>query len=276
MTNRVRGLSVLLTGATDGIGRLTATALVERGARLIVHGRNPAKVERVVSELSTETLLVRGLVADLASLEATARLADEVAHLEPKLDVVIHNAGIGFGTARERREVSHDGFELRLAVNYLAPFVLTERLAKKGLPTRASIYLASIGQEALDFDDMQLEKRYAGVTAYRRSKIALVMLAFDQAERRPEVVSHVLHPGTLLATQMVIEAGIEPHGPASRGVESTLAVLDTAIAGGESGRYFDESHPARAHADAYDRSMRERLRTTSHALTEKFIDGPAR
>jgi NAD(P)-dependent dehydrogenase (short-subunit alcohol dehydrogenase family) len=268
MTPKLQGTSILITGATAGIGYLAAEAMARAGATLIIHGRDSEKVERCVRALSGGDAAVRGVVADLASLEETRQLAQQVMCEEPALDVLINNAAVGFGRPGAERELSLDGHELRFAVNYLAPFLLTERLLSAGLPTRAVLNVASIGQEALDFDDLMSERDYTGVRAYRRSKLALVTWTFDLAERHPELAVHCLHPGTLLDTNMVNESGFAPRGPASRGAESIMTVLEHALAGGESGLYFDERTPARANARAYDRLARERLYAMSVHLTE--------
>src|SRR5438105_14386448 len=105
-------MRILITGATSGIGRDTARALAAQGHHVLVHGRDPARVAGLARDLDGD-----GLVADLASLASTVRLA---ARTGP-VDVVIANAGVGFGADRARREVSRDGFELRFAINYLAP-----------------------------------------------------------------------------------------------------------------------------------------------------------
>lgn len=267
MPLELQNTSILITGATAGIGYLAAEALARAGAALIIHGRDGAKVERCVRSLSEGGATVRGVVADLVSLEQTRQLAGQLAREAPALDVLINNAAIGFGRPGAARELSPDGHELRFAVNYLAPFSLTERLLAAGLPKRAVLNVASIGQEALDFDDLMTERDYTGVRAYRRSKLALVTWTFDLAERHPELAIHSLHPGTLLDTQMVSESGLPPRGPASRGADSILKVLEHALTGGESGLYFDEQTPARANAQAYERLARERLRAMSIQLT---------
>jgi NAD(P)-dependent dehydrogenase (short-subunit alcohol dehydrogenase family) len=266
-------MSVLVTGATGGIGRLTADALARRGARVLVHGRTDATVDGTVAALAARGLPATGLVADLSSLQETAQLARAIAARTPDLDVLINNAGVGFGRDRRLRERSRDGFELRLAVNYLAPFLLTHLLLERGLPRRAIVNVASIGQEALDFEDLQLERGYDGIRAYRRSKLALVMLTFDLAQDHPNRQIHALHPGTLLDTSMVRDAGIAPHGPASDGAQAIQAVLATALAGGESGRYFDDGQPTRADPQAYDALARRRLREAATTLVAPFRVG---
>jgi len=263
-------MTVLVTGATSGIGRLAVRQLAADGAHVLVHGRSPEKVGEVVAEVRGQGGRAEGLVADLASLEAVAVLARATLDVAPSLDVLINNAGVGFGSDRSRREVSHDGHELRLAVNYLAPFVLTRELLARGAPRRTIINVASIGQERIDLEDLMCARRYDGQIAYRRGKLALVMFTFDLAEELPAIAATALHPGTFLDTAMVRETGLQPHGPASRGAESLVRVLGTALDGQASGLFFDETRPARAHPQAYDRETRQALRERTLALTEPF------
>jgi len=262
--------SILLTGATGGIGRATAAALAAKGATLLLHGRDERRLREMASELAPAGPPVRTLVADLSSLAEVARLAREAAEAAPDLDVLINNAGVGFGRDSTRREVSRDGFELRFAVNYLAAFLLSEELLGRGLPRRAIINVASAGQETLDFSDLMTERGYGGVRAYGRSKLAMIMMSVDCAALHPGLQVQALHPGTYLDSGMVRDAGIRPLGPVTRGAESIIAVLEEALGGGKSGRYFNESSPARALAQAYDERARARLRETSLALVAPF------
>ena len=265
MSSVVEGKCVLVTGATTGIGFLAAQALLRAGARVALHGRDSEKLASSAALLAREGVVAGAFLADLASLAQVAQLAARVASELPVLDVLVNNAGVGFGADRRRRETSRDGHELRFAVNYLAPFVLTERLLARGLPRRAVINVASIGQEALDFSDLQSEK-YDGTRAYRRSKLALIMWSFDLAAQHPDRVVHALHPGTLLDTNMVRVAGVAPLGPASRGAEVILGVVERALRERESGLYFNELTPAPALAPAYDSEQRGRLRAATLAL----------
>jgi len=266
MSSSVDGKTVLVTGATSGIGFLAAQSLLRAGARVLLHGRDVAKLAAGARALSGDGAIAGMFVADLASLAEASALAARVTREVPDLDVLVNNAAVGFGADRRRRETSRDGFELRFAVNYLAPFVLTEQLLARGAPRRAVINVASIGQEPLDFSDLQCEKGYDGVSAYRRSKLALIMWSFDLAARFPERVVHALHPGTLLDTNMVRDAGVAPRGPASRGAEVILGVVERALSEPESGLYFDELTPARAKPPAYDPAQRRALRTATLAL----------
>jgi NAD(P)-dependent dehydrogenase (short-subunit alcohol dehydrogenase family) len=269
----IAGRSVLVTGATGGIGYLAAQALVKGGAHVFLHGRDPGKLERSVAALSREGVVAGSFVADLASLAETAALASRVASDAPGLDVLVNNAAVGFGADRRQRETSRDGHELRFAVNYLAPLLLTERLLARGLPRRAVINVASIGQEAPDLTDLESERGYEGTLAYRRSKLALIMWSFDLAARHTDRVVHALHPGTLLDTGMVRDAGVTPRGPASRGAEVILGVVDRALQNAESALYFDELTPTRAKPPAYDPSARAQLRAATLELLAPFMNG---
>ncbi|MEJ2296846.1 MAG: SDR family NAD(P)-dependent oxidoreductase, partial [Candidatus Lokiarchaeota archaeon] len=158
-----------------------------------------------------------GYNADFNALANVKKLATELLDKHPKLDVLINNAGIGL---TGDRKVSQDGYELRFAVNYIAPFLLTHLLIpilKKATPSRI-VNVASIGQHPLDFNNIMLEKNYDPRRAYRQSKLALIMFSFTLAEKLKDanISVNALHPGTYLDTKMVREAGITPLG----GIES--------------------------------------------------------
>jgi len=273
MKSRLKNLEVFLTGATGGIGRATALGLAAQGAVLFLHGRDERRLQALVGELSAQGAQVRGFQADLSSLSETVRVAREVARAAPRLDVLVNNAGVGFGRDSTRREVSRDGYELRFAVNYLAAFLVSEELLGMGLPRRCIINVASAGQETVDFSDLMTERGYGGVRAYQRSKLAMIMMSIDCASLHPGVQVQSLHPGTYLDSGMVREAGIQPLGPVSRGAESILGVLEEALGGGQSGRYFNQRNPTQALAQAYDTDARARLREASLALTARFRGG---
>ena len=270
MSQGIRGKSVLLTGSTNGLGLACARALAGQGARLLLHGRNTEKLTAAESEAAKAGADVQTFLADLSSLEQTAELARAAARAG-QIDVLINNAGIGFGRDGNKREVSKDGYELRFAVNYLAPFLLTEELLARGQPQLAVINVASAGQETLDFEDLMTQQGYSGVRAYCRSKLALIMMTFDLAELHPVLSVQSLHPGTYLDTGMVREAGITPQGPVSQGVESILSVLASALSGSAaSGGYFDRARPARALAQAYNTAARRKLREASLELVARW------
>src|SRR6266545_8219437 len=176
---------VLVTGATDGLGRGVAQRLAGQGARLMRHGRNRERLDAVARELGPETRVTTHL-ADLASLDEVRALADDVQRSTDQLHVLISNAGIGTGPRGEdTRAESRDGHELRFAVNYLAGFLLTLRLApllRSSAPARI-VNVASLGQAPIDFDDVMLQRDYSGTRAYGQSKLAQISFGFELAER---------------------------------------------------------------------------------------------
>jgi NAD(P)-dependent dehydrogenase (short-subunit alcohol dehydrogenase family) len=255
-----QGLGVLVTGATSGVGRATVARLATEGASVLAHGRSPERVEALVKELRAAGGTLEGLVADLAAVSDVETLARRVSAGRTPCHVLINNAGVGFGADRKRRETSRDGFELRLAVNYLAPFVLSRALLDGGAPLYAVVNVASIGQEPIDFDDLLTEHAYDGVKAYRRSKVALIMLTLDLAQEYPGVACNALHPGTYLDTEMVRAAGLRPLGTAAQGADAVLQVLATSLTGRTTGKYFEDGHSVRANPQVYDDEVRARLR----------------
>jgi len=153
---------ILLTGATDGLGRRVARDLAAEGATVLVHGRSRERAEAAVREIGEETENdgLSYYLADLSSLAEVRRLAEEVSSDHERLDVLVNNAGIGSGPSdgSNRRE-SKDGFELMFAVNYLSHFLLTNLLLpllRGSAPVRI-VNVASAGQAPIDFDDLMLE-----------------------------------------------------------------------------------------------------------------------
>jgi NAD(P)-dependent dehydrogenase (short-subunit alcohol dehydrogenase family) len=264
--------TILITGATNGLGRGLAERLAPSGARLLLHGRNEGKGEQLLEELSpSATGELEWLRADLSSLERVAALADRLGE-EERLDVLVNNAGIGVAEpgGGERVE-SEDGYELRFAVNYLAPFLLTRRLLpllERSAPSRI-VNVASAGQDPLDFDDPMLERGYGGVRAYGQSKLALIMFTFDLAEELDphRVTANALHPGTFMPTGMVKAAGVRPITPLEDGIEATLRLIESPELDGISGRYFDGTEESAPHPQAYDAEVRRELRELSEELT---------
>ena len=264
---------VLVTGATDGLGRELARELASQGATVLAHGRDARKGEATAREIreATGNERVDFYVSDFASLGQVRALAEQVLGEHDRLDVLINNAGIGTGRGDGvGREVSDDGHELSLAVNYLAPFLLSrllEPLLVRSAPSRI-VNVASAGEAAIGFDDVMLERGYSGVQAYCRSKTALVMLTFDLADelRDRGVTANCLHPGTYMPTKMVLDAGVSPVDSLESGVEATMRLVADPDVDGVTGKYFDRQRESQAHPQAYDADARRRLRELSAEL----------
>lgn len=265
---------VLVTGSTDGVGKLVAQRLARAGATVLLHGRNAEKGARVLHEIhaATGSDRLEFHLADLASLQDVRRLVDGIAAKHDRLDILINNAGIGFGPRNAmHREISRDGYELRFAVNYLAGFLLTQLLLptlRESAPARI-VNVASAGQYPIDFGDVMLTRGYDGARAYRQSKLAQVTFTFDLADRLKGsgVTVNSLHPATFMNTNMVIESGYEPVSSVEQGADAILHLAASPELEGRTGLYFDGQRPARANAQAYDADARRRLMDLSLRLT---------
>lgn len=264
----LRDKVVLITGATGGIGLETAKLLVAAGAHVILHGRSDAKLRAAQASMGSGE--AQTLCADLTSLEEVRALVDEV---PAGVDVLINNAGVGYGADRHKREVSRDNYELIWAVNYLAPFALCEWLIKAGKAPSAIVNVASAGQMALDFHDLGSRMAYDGMVAYNRSKLALITWTQKLALRGHHAVA--LHPGTYLDTGMVREAKITPQGSASSGAEAVVQAAVAALSGEHDGAYYDVTRETKALAPAYDEQSQRKLQHDSAATIARFNRGLA-
>ena len=269
------GRTVLVTGATDGLGRALARALVEARASVLVHGRSSERIEATVEELrqaAPSADRVRSYRADFASLMEVRQMAGELIGAEERLDVLVNNAGIGTNVpgGGERTE-SADGYELRFAVNYLAGHLLTERLLElleRSAPARV-VNVSSAGQMPLDFDDLMLERGYSGVRAYCQSKLAQVMQAIDLSERfdPTTLTANALHPATYMPTKIVSS----PMSTIEEGVDATLRLVADDALNQVTGHYFDGTHEAAADPQAYDSDARARLAVASNELIDSAL-----
>jgi NAD(P)-dependent dehydrogenase (short-subunit alcohol dehydrogenase family) len=238
-----------------------------------VHGRDPGRGAKTLRELENETgnEKVEWYCADLASLAEVRELAVRIAGEHERLDVLVNNAGIGTSIpGNGARMESADGYELRFAVNYLAPFLLSrllEPLLVASAPARI-VNVSSGGQADLRFDDLMLERDYDGWQAYCQSKLALVMLTFDLADELADrgVTATCLHPGTFMPTKMVLAAGRTPVDSLETGIEATLRLIRDPELEGVTGKYFARTVEARALDQAYDDDARRRLREVSEQL----------
>jgi len=263
--------TIVITGATDGLGKGIASELAPKGDRLILHGRDEEKGQALLEELrqhrTGRASELEWRRSDFSSLDEVRDLADSLAE-EERIDVLVNNAGIGTAGGREESE---DGYELTFQVDYLAPFLLTRRLLpllKSATPSRI-VNISSAGQAPIDFDDVMLERSYSGVQAYCQAKLGLVMLTFDLAEELEGsgVTANCLHPGTYMPTNMVRRAGVEPVTPLEDGVAATMRLIASPELDGVNGHYFDGTSESAPHPQAEDPEARRRLREVSAELT---------
>jgi NAD(P)-dependent dehydrogenase (short-subunit alcohol dehydrogenase family) len=266
--------TVLVTGATSGLGRALAQRLAELGATVVAHGRDGDRLARTVEEIGApggrEVIPVQ---ADLAEVAQVDRLADTVLERCPRLHCLVNNAGVGFGPPDGAREESADGIELRFAVNHLAGYALASRLKDllvQSAPSRI-VQVASAGQSPLDPDDPLTQREYDGVTAYGRSKLAQVMATYDLAGDLvgTGVTVNALHPATFMDTTMVREHGVRPTSTVEEGLEAVLRLVADPELDGVSGRYFQGTRMAQPDAQADDPAARAWVRSLSDDLLRR-------
>jgi NAD(P)-dependent dehydrogenase (short-subunit alcohol dehydrogenase family) len=264
------GQVILVTGATDGLGRALAAELAGAGATVLVHGRDPGRIAATAEELTAKAGpgRVRSYQADLAGLGHVRELARQVIAAEPRLDVLVNNAGIGMDVpGGGARQESEDGYELRFAVNYLSGFLLTRLLLPlltSSAPSRI-VNVSSVGQRAIDFDDVMLTSGYEGHRAYCQSKLAQILFTADLARQLDGtgVTVNALHPATFMPTKMVAS----PISTIAEGVEATMHLITAPASETGTGRFYNGLREARADPQAYDDRARERLRELSEKLT---------
>lgn len=273
--------TVLITGATSGLGRYLATVLYAMGWHVLAHGRDQHKLDEVKAFLIATggTGTLRCYQADLASIAQIRAMATEVIQSTERLDVLVNNAGVGFGAPGDPRELSLDGHELRLAVNYVAPVLLSDllrSLLQASAPARI-VNVGSLGQAPLDLTDPEFTQDYDGTVAYRRSKLALVCHTFDLAAELTNsgVVVNCLHPATFMATAMVLDSGVTPRSTIEEGAEATLRLITGESNTGRTGLFFDGLKPSRALDLAYDLGYRQALRDVTAALLSAPAIPPA-
>ena len=273
---KIKNRVFLITGATDGLGKQVAFDLAKRGATILLHGRNPEKGESVQEKIKdeVETDKVHYYNADFSSLQAVQIMAEEIKSDHTALDVLVNNAGIGFGESGSKRELSRDNLELRFQVNYLAGFLLTKELLpliRKSDIARI-VNVSSAAQTPIDFDNVMLENNYSGNRAYGQSKLAQILFTVELANREKDssITVNALHPATYMDTKMVTEAGISPVNSVNKGADAVeyLAISDELK--DVTGEYFNVKSKSRANKQAYDSDARKKLWNLSEKLVNKY------
>jgi len=270
--------TILVTGATDGLGKRVASALAGEGATLLLHGRKRERLQATMEEVSEQTgsEKLRYYLADFSSLDAVHKLAERILSDEDRLEVLINNAGI---IVQERKE-SEDGYELTFAVNYLSHYLLTRLLLpllEYSSPSRI-VNVASAGQSPVDFSNLMLEQGYDAMKAYSQSKLAQVMFTFELAERLADtgVSVNALHPASLMETKMVEETFGYTMSTVEEGADATVHLAASPELEGVTGRYFDGKREARADGQAYDVEARQTLWELSEQLCGRLLEAVVR
>ena len=270
MQSNLKDKIVIVTGANSGIGKAAAIQLAQCGATVVMACRS---VERGVEALddvrkAAHSQNVTLMQVDMSTHKSIRDFAEVFKSLYPRLDVLIHNAGVFM----KRRQLSGDGHEMTFAVNHLAPFLLTALLGDllaASAPARV-VTVSSVAHQRgkLDFDNLQSERSFDGYGAYSASKLANVLFAFELAARKrlEGITSNALHPG-VVTTKLLHEGfgstGISP----ADGARNSVYLATSPEVEGISGMYFDNCRPGRVAPAAEQADLRERLWIVSEELT---------
>lgn len=261
--------SIFITGSTDGIGKLVATQLAQDQHEVYLHGRNTEKLEKVIVEIKelSNNENIKGFVADFSDLEAVKKMAETIKQEISQLDILINNAGVYKSSTTQNSA----GLDMRFAVNYFAPFVLTNELLpllQKSKEARI-INLSSAAQAPISYDVLKGKVTASENETYAQSKLALTMWSFDLAQKLEDITVIVVNPGSLLNTNMVKEAYGRFWSSADKGANILYELAVSDKYKGVTGEYFDNDKGAfgEAHPDAYDESKMEKL----IQVTQKII-----
>jgi NAD(P)-dependent dehydrogenase (short-subunit alcohol dehydrogenase family) len=259
--------TILVTGATDGIGKATIEELARRGMHVILHGRNVERVNLTLAEIQriVPGARIDAAIADFASLEQVRTLANGIANHYDRLDVLINNAGV----FPKKHELSADGFELAFAVNHLAHFLLTCELlpllrASQARVVTVSSYSHRRGK--IDFNDLNLERNFDGYDAYARSKLANILFSNELAEcEQGCLTSNSLHPGGVTTKLLKTGFGITGISPA-RGAETSIYVALSPEIANVTGAYFSNCRITPTMPPVLDAAMQKQLWKVSERL----------
>lgn len=253
--------TILITGSTDGIGKLAAIKLAKDGHQVYLHGRNAKKIKKVISEVkqASNNENINGFIADFSDLDAVQKMAAQIKQNLPTIDVLINNAGV----YKSSKATNKDGLDMRMVVNYLAPYLLTKEillLLQKSATPRL-INLSSAAQAPVSLDVLTGKTQSGTQSTYAQSKLALTMWSFHLAEQLDKVSVIPVNPGSLLDTRMVREGFGRVWSPADKGGNILYDLAVSKNYEGVTGKYFDNDSGGfgHAHGDAYDGDKIEQL-----------------
>jgi NAD(P)-dependent dehydrogenase (short-subunit alcohol dehydrogenase family) len=275
------GKTCVITGATSGIGRAAAEALAAMGARIVMIARDKQRGEAMLAKLRDRFPLAKHSVhyADLLQLAEVKRAAADIAAAEPRIDVLLNNAGAMFAW----RKITPDGFERTFALNHVAPFVLTHGLRDRlfaAAPARVVNTAGCLHHLAtLHLEDLRLEHRYDAFYAYAHAKLCCVLFTRELARRwaHRQVTANCLHPGEVATSFGYRSGGLIPYAFAlihlfgsspEKGGSRVVRLASAPEYAGVTGRYFYKARLARPNPQAEDDENAERLWQATARLVE--------
>jgi len=272
----MKNKTILVTGATDGIGKQTALELVRTGARVLIHGRDKEKGARVLSELNhascNENLAL--YIADFSSLADVRRMSEEIKREQSELHVLVNNAGNFY----KEKLLNEDGLEMTLVVNHLAPFLLTRLLLdllKASAPARVVMVASGAHRnlKQIDWDNLQGEKAYDGYDAYALSKLANICYINELAHRLTGsgVTANSLHPG-VIDTKLLHSIYDMEGASVEEGAQTSVFLATAQEVEGVSGRYFSRMVEKPISDLARDTDVRHKFWELSEKLVAKYLD----
>lgn len=257
----LKGKRVLLTGATDGIGRQTAFRLAQKGAILLLHGKSLEKGKQLREELIQKTGNERIFYynANLISLDEIRKMTDNIKEEHPSIDILLNNAGV----YENKKNILENSFEKTFMVNHLAMFFMTlnlmDLLKKSG--NGKIINVSSIGHAgSIDFDNLNGEKHYSGTEAYSLSKLCNLLFTYRLAENlsQDNISVNALHPGVI--NTKLLKAGWGPVGNhLDEGADRLMFLAENEDINGISGAYFENDKAVTSSAVSYDKNIQEKL-----------------
>ena len=264
---------ILITGSTDGIGKLVAEQLAKDGHHIILHGRNADKLIATIKEIkeASKNDMIDGYVSDFSDLVSVGKLVENLLSDFEKLDVIINNAGV-FKSSNAR---TSNNFDIRFMVNYLAPYVLTKKLLPLLEKSNAArvINLSSAAQAKVSLKALAGEGDLSTQDAYAQSKLALTMWSFYLADKYPKIQTIAVNPGSLLNTKMVQEAYGQYWSPANKGADILYSLSTDDLFSDAGGKYFDNDRGifGQTHPDAYNKDKIDELIKSTDILLKDLI-----